>query len=237
MPVWQAMYDEVESRDFLIIAVAQESRGVETAREFIEEANPSYLCLIDQTHQVADLYNMVNVPNAVWIDEFGKIVRPSETAGSHDAFRSMDRQDFSQTDEALDLASRAQATYMDAVKDWATNGATAENAYDVSAAKRHVQLPSESTSLAHANFRLGVYLRLNGKELEGDKFLAAAIDLHPDSWNMFRQAMNLRDIGQVMGLAADQEFFDRVDALGEKRYYPAPDIKGFPNEAGYDPKT
>ena len=35
------MYDEVESRDFLIIAVAQESRGVETAREFIEEANPS----------------------------------------------------------------------------------------------------------------------------------------------------------------------------------------------------
>ena len=126
---------------------------------------------------------------------------------------------------------------IDAVKDWAMNGAAAENAYDIDAAKQRIQLPSESISLAHANFRLGVYLRLNGKELEGDKFLATAIDLHPDSWNMFRQAMNLRDIGEVMGLAADQDFFDRVDALGEKRYYPAPDIKGFPSEAGYDPKT
>jgi hypothetical protein len=230
------MYDEVGSDNFLIIAVAQESRGAETAREFIDEAKPSYLCLIDESHQVADLYNMVNVPNAVWIDEFGKIVRPSETAGSHDAFRSMNRQDFSQTDEALDLAARAQMTYMDAVKDWAINGATAENAYDVDATKRNIQLPSESTSLAHANFRLGVHLRLNGKEQEGDKFLATSIALHPDSWNMFRQAMNLREIGEVMGLAADQDFFDRVDALGEKRYYPAPNIKGFPSEAGYEPK-
>ncbi len=53
---------------------------------------------------------------------------------------------------------------------------------------------------------------------------------------MFRQAMNLRDIGEVMGLAADQDFFDRVDALGEARYYPAPDIKEFPQEAEYEPQ-
>ena len=237
MPVWQTMYDEVGNDNFLVIAIAQESRGLATAREFIEEAKASYLCLIDETHQIADLYNMVNVPNAVWIDEHGKIVRPSETAGSHDAFRSMDRQDFSQTDEAIDLTTRAQTTYMNAVKDWAINGAAAENAYDKETAKRHMKLPSEPIALAHANFRLGAHLRQNGKELEGDKFLAAAIALHPDSWNMFRQAMNLRDIGELMGLAADQKFFDRVDALGKNRYYPAPDIRGFPKEAGYDPKT
>ncbi len=236
MPVWQAMYDEVKGEDFIIIAVAQESRGAETAREFIEEANPSYLCLIDETHQVADLYNMVNVPNAVWIDEDGKIVRPSETAGSHDAFRSMNRQDFSQTDEAINLTAKAQTTYMDAVKDWAINGTDAKNAYSSDTARKQLKLPSKTTSLAHANFQLGVYLRQNGKEAEGDGFLAAATALHPDSWNMFRQAMNLRDIGEVMGLAADQDFFDRVDALGEARYYPAPDIKEFPQEAEYEPQ-
>ena len=87
------MYESVKDHDFIVIAVAQESRGEETAREFIEAADPSYVCLIDEQHQVADLYNMVNVPNAVWIDENGVIVRPSETAGSHDSFRSMNRTD------------------------------------------------------------------------------------------------------------------------------------------------
>ena len=33
---------------------------------------------------------MVNVPQAVWIDEAGRIVRPPETAGSTDHFRVMD---------------------------------------------------------------------------------------------------------------------------------------------------
>ena len=122
MPVWQDMYESVKDHDFIVIAVAQESRGAETAREFIEVADPSYVCLIDEQHQVADLYNMVNVPSAVWIDENGVIVRPSETAGSHDSFRSMNRTDFSQSDEALALAARAQSTYLAAVKDWAIKG-------------------------------------------------------------------------------------------------------------------
>ena len=59
-------------------------------------ARPTYPCLIDRDHHVADLYNLVNVPQAVWIDEHGRIVRPPETAGSTDGFRadrSQDRRD------------------------------------------------------------------------------------------------------------------------------------------------
>src|SRR5262249_56107794 len=63
----------------------------EAARPWIEAANPTYPCLIDRNHHVADLYNMVNVPQATWIDEAGRIVRPPENAGSSDAFRKMDR--------------------------------------------------------------------------------------------------------------------------------------------------
>lgn len=233
MPVWQEMYESVKDNDFIVIAVAQESRGAETAREFIEAADPSYVCLIDEQHQIADLYNMVNVPNAVWIDENGTIVRPSETAGSHDSFRSMNRTDFSQSDEALALAEKAQSTYLAAVKDWAIKGVGSEHAFSEQEAREHITRPTQQTALAHTNFQLGVYLRKNGKEKEGDLFLASAAELHPDSWNMFRQAMNLRDIGELGGLAADQSFFDRVDALKDKRYYPAPDITGFPQEPGY----
>lgn len=63
--MWQALYDEVKDADFMIIAVAEESRGADTAREWIEAAQPGYVTLIDREHHVADLYNMVNVPQAV----------------------------------------------------------------------------------------------------------------------------------------------------------------------------
>jgi hypothetical protein len=42
---------------------------------------------------------MTNVPQAVWIDEGGQIVRPPETAGSHDGWRSMNREDMSMPDQ------------------------------------------------------------------------------------------------------------------------------------------
>ena len=75
----------------MIVAVAEESRGGEHARQWIEQAGATYWCLIDTEHRVADLYGMVNVPQAVWIDETGRIVRPPENAGSTDHFRLMDR--------------------------------------------------------------------------------------------------------------------------------------------------
>ena len=60
----------------MIVAVAEESRGAEHARQWIEQAKAEYWCLIDAEHHVAELYGMVNVPQAVWIDETGHIVRP-----------------------------------------------------------------------------------------------------------------------------------------------------------------
>ena len=62
----------------MIIAVAMDSRE-DAARPWIKEAAPSYPALIDRDHRVADLYNMVNVPQAVWIDEEGHIVRRRKT--------------------------------------------------------------------------------------------------------------------------------------------------------------
>jgi hypothetical protein len=85
--VWQALYDELKDKGFMVVAVAEESRGAEHARPWIEQAKASYWQLIDTDHRLSDLYNLVNVPQAVWIDEQGRIVRPPETAGSTDHFR------------------------------------------------------------------------------------------------------------------------------------------------------
>ena len=232
--MWQALYEEVKNEDFVIIAVAEESRGAETAREWIELAQPSYPVLIDAEHRVADLYNMVNVPQAVWIDEHGQVVRPAETAGSHDAWRARNRADGSLPPSAATLAEQAKQTYMDAVRDWASHGAKSRHAGTPEQTRAHLALPGDNVALANAHFRLGVHLRQSGNSEEGDAWLMTASALRPESWNIYRQALNLREIGPL-GFAVDEAFFARVDELGEGRYYPPPDLDGFPGELGFKP--
>ena len=189
------MYDEVKDEDFIIIAVAEESRGAETAREFIDEAKPAYVTLIDTEHHVADLYNMVNVPQSVWINEAGQIVRPAETAGSHDGWRAMNREDMSVPDEPAALMAKAQETYVAAVRDWAVTGSSSKHVFNPQQAREHLTLPKASGALANANFRLGRYLHAAGNTDEGEVFLNTAADLRPESWNIYRQTMNLKELG------------------------------------------
>ena len=86
--MWQKLYDALKDQGFIVIAVATDS-DVDAARPWIEAAAPDYPALIDRDHRVAELYNMVNVPEAVWIDETGTIVRPAENAGAYACFRPM----------------------------------------------------------------------------------------------------------------------------------------------------
>lgn len=218
--MWQLLYDELKGRNFMIVAVAEDSRGAEQARQWIEQARPTYWSLIDPDHQVAALYGMVNVPQSVWIDEAGRIVRPAETAGSTDHFRRMDlkTRTMSPDDQAARLAARQ--AYLDAVRDWVLNGAHGLPA----AVARDRQLRiTPDIALAHAHFRLGIWLRRHGREAEAGQHLAEASRLHPDSWNMWRQAADLEAVGNAGGPA----FWARVQALGDKPYYPPPDLPAF----------
>ena len=85
--MWQSLVEELKDPSFTVLAVALDH--ADAARPWIEAAKATYPCLIDREHHVADLYNLVNVPQAVWIDEQGVIVRPTEVAGTTDAFRTM----------------------------------------------------------------------------------------------------------------------------------------------------
>src|SRR4051812_29601942 len=98
-----------------------DARGAESAGPFIEQAKPTHPSLIDAEHRVSELYNMVNVPSAVWIDEAGRIVRPPETAGTGDEWRGMMKEGIS-PEQAAAMRDRRNA-YQDAIRDWVAKGA------------------------------------------------------------------------------------------------------------------
>lgn len=222
--MWQKLYQEFKDTNFIIIAVAMDSR-VGAPDKWIQDASPTYVSLIDREHHLADLYNMVNVPQAVWIDESGIIVRPPETAGVYEAFRYMDLTTGTVPEDEVHKAKQARSIYYAALRDWIIHGGESQFAFDAEAARTHVPAMTDDMALAHAKFRLGQYLMKTGKSQEAELLLQEASRLHPDSWNMWRQLTEPLD----NGLAAGPDFWKRVVALGEKRYYPRPDMEGMPD--------
>jgi predicted transcriptional regulator len=222
LPVWQALYNELGPKGFVPIAVAFDSAGKAAAEPWIKAANPTYPCVIDRRHIIAELYDMVNVPTAVWIDERGKIVRPSEAAGVTDAFRKMDRTNFSIPPDALSELMARREAYQNALRDWVANGAKSKYALSESEVLRRMHTPSDDHVRAAANFRLGEYLAENGHVQAAQKYFEEAKRLRPESWNYKRQAWAL----EAPMKAGGPEFWAAVDALGEGKYYPVvEDIK------------
>ena len=207
--MWQKLFDELKDQNFMVVAVAMDSRGVGAVRGPITGAKTTYTSLVDVDHVVAELYNMVNVPQAVWIDEEGMIVRPTEVSG---AAMSLN----------LRKVRRTREIYCDAIRDWVRNGAASQHVYSAADARAHLPAFTDDIALAHANFHLGQHLWNAGSREEGALFLARAVELNPDSWNFYRQMKNLK---HVLG-SAGPEYFSRVrrSRKAGKEYYPLPDI-------------
>ena len=159
----------------------------------------------------------MNVPQAIWIDEHGTIVRPPETAGSTDHFRRMDLKTRTMTPEDQAERLAARQAYLDAVRAWVNTGA-----YALPAESARARLPKVTAEIAEARarFRLGVWLRTHDRAAEGDVEMAEASRLHPDSWSLWRQAADLDAVGKAGG----PEFWQRVQALGDRPYYPPPKL-------------
>ena len=217
MPVWQQLYAELKDKNFMVVAVAEESRGANHAKQWIDAAKSDYWQLIDTDHRLEDLYNLVNVPQAIWIDEQGMIARPPETAGSTDHFRRMDLKTRTMAPEDQVARQAARDAYMQAIRDWVKTGKHALPADDARAG-----LPKVTPRIAEARarFRLGVWLRAHGSTAEGDRQLNEASRLHPESWSLWRQAADLDEVGKASG----PDFWKRVQALGERPYYPPPKL-------------
>ena len=184
---------------------------------------PTYPCLIDTNHVIAQLYGITNVPMGVWIDEEGHIVRPAEAAGTSDSFRRMNPATFTVPPEDAEMGRQVRRRYGDAVRDWAQHGAKSRFVLAPDEVRRRLRGPSASDSLAAAWVKLGAHLHRAG-DFEGAKrAFVEAMRLEPDSWNYKRNGWMLEP-GMVGQLNGTPEFFAAVQALGDKPYYPPTDI-------------
>lgn len=207
LPGWQAFYQQLKDKNFEIISVAQDTRGVKDAGQWITAANPTFTVLIDEEHLITKLYNMVNVPTGVWINEQGRIVRPNEVAFIDDRFKS--------------LTGLDSAPYLEGLKDWAANGDKSRYAMTEDQLKEKLGEQDPNIAMAAAEFGLGEELYKTGHGTEAIPHFKEAQRLNPKSWNYKRQAWALSDAQKDYGTT----FGDEVKKIGGgKNYYAKPDL-------------
>jgi tetratricopeptide (TPR) repeat protein len=207
LPGWQAIYRQLRDKNFEIVSVAEDTNGVKDAGPWISAAKPTYTALIDETHIVSKLYNMVNVPTGVWINEQGRIVRPNEVAFVDDRFKTF---------TGLD-----SEPYLSALKDWIEKGDKSAYAMSEEKLRERLSVNEPDTLLASAEFGLGEQLYKTGHLPEAIAHFKEAQRLNPKSWNFKRQAYALSDAKRDYGTT----FADEVaKSGGSKVYYPPPDL-------------
>jgi tetratricopeptide (TPR) repeat protein len=168
----------------------------------------THTALIDQEHLVSKLYNMVNVPTAVWINEQGSIVRPNETAYVDDRLKY--------------IHGVESLPYLAALRDWAEKGDRSEYVFSEERLRERLAAQNPDWELAAAEFGLAQHLYRNGYLQEAIPHFKEAQRLNPESWNYKRQAWLLSDAKRDYGTT----FREEVAKLNGKRYYPARDLPG-----------
>jgi hypothetical protein len=181
--------------------VAQDTGGAKDAGPWITAAKPEFTALIDDRQVVTQKYGMVNVPTGVWIDEHGHIVRPNEVAFIDDRFKS--------------FTNMESAPYIDAIRDWAANGAKSVYVLNEVELKARLKPKSDDRARADLDFGLAEYLYKTGKGVDAIPYFKEAQRLDPDNWNYKRQAWALADADRDYGT----NFRKEVQKLNGKPYY------------------
>jgi tetratricopeptide (TPR) repeat protein len=201
LPGWQSFFHDLKDKNFMIVSVAEDTGGVKDAGQWIAAAKPEYTALIDDKHLVTHLYNMVNVPTAVWINEQGRIVRPNEVAYVDNRYKAM---------HGIDAAP-----YLDAIRDWVANGDRSASVMSEQQLQERLKPQSPDRAMADAEFALGEYLYKQGNGRDAIPHFKEAQRLAPDNWNYKRQAWALSDAEKDYGT----NFMKEVQKLGGKPYY------------------
>jgi tetratricopeptide (TPR) repeat protein len=227
--VWQELRNELHPRGLEIVTVALDVDADE-ARPFIEAANPQHPSLIDQAHVLDELFGVVNVPNGVWIDEDGMLVRPVEPAhpGRNpftDSFRTMDLSTLPpDVAEILVEARKIKSEpdlYVAMLRNWVEHGRQSTYALSPDEVVRRSEPRSDAEAMAAAHFELGQHLHRNGDHAAAIPHWREAHRLYPDNWTYKRQAWNFEDpVRQGHTDAYDGSWFEDIKQLGAENYYP-----------------
>jgi hypothetical protein len=230
--VWQALREELHPVGVEIVTVALDTGGADAARLWIEAAQPSHPSLIDEAHVTDELFGFVNVPNAVWIDESGVLVRPAHSAHvKHSARRDMEvPEGLGRIGDILHEVKKIRTDpdlYLSAIRDWADLGTQSRFAL----APQDVVARSRPRTPEHAQaaacFELGQHLWRGGDHDAAVGWFRRAHALQPDNWTYKRQAWTLAttEPGQPSDLIQgptelyEGNWLDDVRASGAEHYY------------------
>ena len=238
--MWQTLRSEWHPQGLEIVTVALDTAGTEAVRPWIEAANPDHPSLIDQAHILDELLGVVNVPNGVWIDERGMIVRPPEPAYPRRSasFRRLDsaRQDLvegelsPQQRRAREIRAEVRKiriepeAYIAALRSWVANGAASRYALAPDEVTRRSHARPPEVAEAAASFELGQYLHRQGHADAAVPWFRAAHRLHPDNWTYKRQAWTFVDQEQGPNDVYDGDWLSDVRTIGAENYYPPLDL-------------
>jgi hypothetical protein len=204
--VWQALHEELCGLGFTVITVALD-KSPDDARPWIEAARPTHPSLIDTGHVVADLFNIVNVPTILWIDERGRIVRPNDVAFGTDTFKA--------------ITGLQSARPLAALRAWVRGETPALTGEEIRALQ---SLPTADDQQARAEFGLGEWLFRRGRTAAAARHFARAGELAPHDFTIRRGTMPMRGV-DPMG-PEFRRMLGEWTAAGHSYYRPLPDTRG-----------
>jgi hypothetical protein len=228
--VWQELRQRLHPAGLEIVTVALDTEGPDTARPFVEQAHAEHPSLIDVGHLVDELFGVVNVPNGVWIDEEGMIVRPAEPAfpGRNPILETFKDLDVSNLPpEMADTINEAKKIktdpegYLSMLEDWVEHGSSSRFALAPDEVVARSQPRPLAVAEAAAHFELGQHLHALGHVEAAQAHWRQAHRLQPDNWTYRRQAWNLvSPVVQGPNDAYDSCWIADVKKIGAENYYP-----------------
>ena len=238
--MWQSVREELHPQGLEIVTVGLDAAGAEPCRPFIEAAKPTHPSLIDRRHVMAEAFGVFNIPNGIWIDENGVIVRPAEQAQPREEIREARYEPIEglpdHMNEILAEASHIQVDthYVAMLRDWVEKGEASEYALAPDEVVRRSAPRDASVATGQANFELGAYFWEKGDREGAEEHWREAHRLVPDNFSYKRQAWSLASTGTgpferfwqgpVPGNEAEwpyeSDWLSEVRAKGAENYYP-----------------
>ena len=243
--MWQALREELHPRGLEVVTVGMDTAGPEACRPFIEAAAPAHPALVDVGHVMAERFGVVNIPNGLWIDEDGVVVRPAEPAfppgrgarrggpppeGIPEHMQEIFR-------EASKISTDPDA-YVAALRDWVAQGSESPYALAPEEVVARSGRRDLGSATAAAHFDLAQQLHRTGDGPGAIRHFREAHRLQPENFSYKRQAWSLASPGTgpferfwqgpVEGREEEWpyegDWLSEVKAMGAERYYPALDL-------------
>lgn len=235
LPVWQKLREEWYPRGLEVVTVALDSGGGDMARPFIEAAGATHPSLIDAGHLVDQVFGIRNVPEGVWIDEEGLIVRPAEPAAPQEMDEMLHSIGADESSPGHQQKMMAEAwkikvnakNYVTAIQDWVAHGKDSPFALTSDEVVERSRPRPPEVARANAAFELGQRLHSLGHVEDATRWFREAHGLQPENWTYRRQAWHFADPileGPQADWPYESDWLTETLKVGAENYYDVQDL-------------